>query len=300
MSEKILKATHGSPDRPLKIGDLEIPCYVLENGMRVLSGRGMQTALSLGQRHGALLKAFIDEKTIQPFINEDLAMVLSTPVRFTRPGRGGKVALGYEATILADICDAVLAARKAGKLSPRYKEIADRCEILVRGFARVGIIALVDEATGYQAERARNALHEILEKFIAKELQPWIKTFSDEFYMQIFRLNNWPYTAESIKKRPGVIGTWTNDIIYKRLAPGVKEELHRVAERDEKGRPKHRLFQRLTEDTGHPKLKEHIASVTALMRASSAWRGFLRLLARAFPKYPTQGEFPFMEEDDKE
>src|SRR5712692_10382868 len=38
---RLVKATHGSPDRPLRIGDLEIPCYVLEDGRRVLVQRGM-------------------------------------------------------------------------------------------------------------------------------------------------------------------------------------------------------------------------------------------------------------------
>jgi hypothetical protein len=32
----------------------------------------------------------------------------------------------------------------------RHTHIVDRCEMLVRGFVRVGIIALVDEATGFR------------------------------------------------------------------------------------------------------------------------------------------------------
>jgi hypothetical protein len=52
----------------------------------------------------------------------------------------------------------------------QQEHIAKQAEILVRGFAGVGIIALVDEATGYQQDRARDALSRILEAFIAKEL----------------------------------------------------------------------------------------------------------------------------------
>src|SRR6266542_1778463 len=111
--EKVVRATHGSADKPLRIGDLEIPCYVLEDGTRVLSGRGMQTALTLGQRHGTLLKSFLGRENIQPFISKALAMALSNPLRFIRPGRGGKVAVGYEATMLPEICDALLSARKS-------------------------------------------------------------------------------------------------------------------------------------------------------------------------------------------
>jgi hypothetical protein len=39
---------------------------------------------------------------------------------------------------------------------------------LLRGFARVGIIALVDEATGFQRDRTKDALSKILEAYIAK------------------------------------------------------------------------------------------------------------------------------------
>jgi hypothetical protein len=46
--------------------------------------------------------------------------------------------------------------------------IAAKCEILVRGFARMGIHRACDEATGFQRDRAKNALAKILEDFVAK------------------------------------------------------------------------------------------------------------------------------------
>lgn len=130
-----------------------------------------------------------------------------------------------------------------------------------------GIIALVDEATGYQYDRARDALEKILDKFISKELRKWAKTFPDEFFENMFRLRGWQYVPFSVK-RPGVVGKYTNDLIYERLAPGVLEELKRLTPRDERGRTKHRFFQRLTENVGHPRLREHLAAVIALMKAS--------------------------------
>ena len=120
--------------------------------------------------------------------------------------------------------------------------MAKRAAILQHGFAKLGIIALVDEATGYQEVRARDALAKILERFVAKELRPWMKTFPAEYYREIFRLNGWEY-AENCG-RPGVIGHWTNNIIYKRLAPGVWDELNRISARDNRGRLKNKLFQR--------------------------------------------------------
>ena len=101
-------------------------------------------------------------------------------------------------------------------------------------------------------------------------------------------MNHWPYNEESIKRRPGVIGRWTNDIIYDRLAPGVKTELHHLTERDEKGRLKTHLHRHLTRNVGYQKLLQHLTATKALMRASNDWRGFKRLLARALPKYGDQ------------
>lgn len=91
---------------------------------------------------------------------------------------------------------------------------------------------------------------------------------------------------------PQYIGTLTNNIVYDRLAPGVKDELKRLTPRDAKGRPKAKLFQRLTEDVGHPKLREHLASVITLMRISADWESFEANLDKALPKWSDQLRLP--------
>jgi hypothetical protein len=287
-SGKILKATHGSADHPLKIGDMELPAYVLEDGRRVLSLGGMVSALgmsigSAGGKQGDRLYQFATGKGISPFVSSDLLSRMKSPVSFRAP-TGGTAASGYEATILPDLCDAVLAARDAGALRSDQMHIAKQCEILVRGLARVGIIALVDEATGYQKDRAKDALAKILEAFIAKELQPWVKTFPAEFYEQMFRLREMEFPSGSVQ-RPRYFGLLTNDIVYKRLAPGVLAELKRVTPRNEEGRPTAKYFQSLTANTGYSKLKEHIGAVIALMKISDTWDDFMRLLDKHYTRY---------------
>jgi P63C domain len=261
----------------------------------VLSGRGMQTALELGQSHGSKLSGLLRRKSVKHYISNELAMALAHPIRFVRPGRGGKLAVGYEATILPDICDAILQARKVEKLTTQEKLVADQCEILTRAFAKVGIIALVDEATGYQDSRAKDALARILEAFIAKELRKWVSTFPVDYYKELFRLRGWkfPNLPADQRKRPVLVGKLTNDIIYDRLAPGVRQELHRLTPRDDKGRLRHKLFQRLTDDVGSPKLREHLASVVALMKAADKWNQFVAMLNRALPRYNDTGYLPF-------
>lgn len=282
---KLPKATHGSSDNPLKIGDIEIPCYVLEDGTRVLSQRGLLAGLGMSRGSvtgGDRIASFLESKGVKPFVSEGLMVAIKSPIRFVSGLAGGAVTFGYPATILADICEAVLAARKENALHHQQAHIAAQCEILVRGFARVGIIALVDEATGYQKDRAKDALAQILEAFVAKELQPYVRTFPSDYYEQLFRLRGLPYPPENAKYRPQYFGLLTNDIVYKRLAPGLLAELKKENAKDAK---KGRLHQRLTTDTGHPKLREHLASAVTIMKLSKDYPDFIEKMNMIHPRY---------------
>jgi hypothetical protein len=279
----------------LRIGAIDIPCYVLSDESRVVTQQGLIEALGMsrggaGGKSGSRLANFVSGQALKPYFSETFDSGM-TPIRFQTPEGG--FAYGYPATVLADICEAVLAARADGSLHHNQQHIAKQCEILLRGFARVGIIALVDEATGYQHYRVRRALEDILERFIHKELLKWAKTFPDEFYEQMFRLKKWEYRQVS-SKRPVMAGKLTNNLVYERLAPGVLDELKRITPRDSKGRLKHKYFQRLTEDVGHPRLREHLASVITLMRAFSDWDSFYQALQRALPK---QVKMPLFDTD---
>src|SRR4029434_4707978 len=130
-----------------------------------------------------------------------------------------------------------------GVLHEKQEPIAKRCDILLRGLHVVGIVALIDEATGFQVVRTRDALQVILRTFISEELVKWAKTFPDEFYTELFRLRG-IQRSEFTSKRPLYIGHITNDIIYDRLAPEVRKELQALTPRDKKGRRKHKFFQR--------------------------------------------------------
>ncbi len=281
------KAVYGDDSRPLRIGGSEIPCYVLEDERRVLTTGGMLTAMNMA-RGGSMVRGmnrfelFANRERIKPYISNELQERIRSPISFITPT--GSRANGYEAEILVELCEAVLAARADGVLQKQQLAIAQQCEIIFRGLARVGIEALVDEATGFQDFRKRNALAEILEKFIAKELQPWVHTFPDEFYEHLFRLRGLDYRKDNVK-RPQYFGHLTNDIIYKRLAPGVRDELDRNTPKSPSGRRKHHMHRKLTPDMGHPKLREHLASVTTVMKLSEDYEGFKASLDKVHPRY---------------
>ena len=211
--------THGEEARPLVINNVSLPCYVLSNKKRVISQSGIIKALGMsiggGSSKEGKLVSFVKGKKLEPFINQELLNQIENPIKFRSPSG---LTYGYDAIILADICDSVLSARKEGEILKQQEHIAERCEILIRGFARVGIIALIDEATGYQNDRAYNELAKILEFFVAPELQPYIKKFPITFYAELCRLREIPFDPSSVK-RPQYFGHLTNDIIYRRLAP---------------------------------------------------------------------------------
>jgi P63C domain len=279
------KITHKSH---IKLIDSLIPCYVLEDGRRVLSGREMQNVLKMvdeedkpspeiepdsKRNSGTRLNRYLTQKTLEPFIYKDRAVGHFEPITCY----DGELKInGYEASILIDLCDAFLEARKTIKLQSRQETIASQCEILVRAFAKVGLIALIDEATGYQYERERNELQKLVDAYVAEELRPWSKTFPDSYYQQIFRLRGWEFTITGIKKRPGVVGTWTTKLIYEQLPPGILEELKNKTPKTDAGNYSARLFQSLNDDIGAPHLKAQLNSVITLMEASDNWEEFMR------------------------
>lgn len=278
----------------LDLNGLKLPCYVLDDGTRVLSGNAMQNALKMvdedeANKSGTRLARYLGQKTLEPFIYKGREVGHFEPIECYQ----GKTKInGFEATVLADICDAFLEARKHIKLSKRQEVIADQCEILIRAFAKVGIIALVDEATGYQYDRERFELQKILKAYISEELLVWQQRFPHEFYKQIFRLNNWDYTPANLKSRPGVIGTWTNNYVYKQLPKGVLEELKKKTPIDQDGNRKHQYHRLLTQDTGHPHLDKQLTQVITIMKLSKNWQDFIKKFNQLFG----QTSLPFDEE----
>lgn len=288
------RATHYGE---LEIGNLTIPCAVLEDGTRVLTQQGFLIAIGRSGKpargRGSQLEKmapFLDLGNLKPFVDKDLADS-TKPIVFRVPS--GSRAYGYRAELLPKVCEVYLQARDDGKLLKSQEKMATACEILMRALAHVGIVALVDEATGYQYDRSRRALEEILEAFIKDELGKWAKRFPDEFYAELFRLKglHWP----SSKNPPQYVGHWTNNLVYKRLAPGILDELKNKTPKTKRGNRSTRYHQWLTDDVGHPKLQEHLHAVIALMRSSEDWGDFEKRLNKALPRYKPM---PLLENQD--
>ena len=284
------KATHKGI---LRIGEVEIPCFVLEDSTRVISGRGLTRAIGMkGRGQGtARIVALLNRKGN---VDNSLTLAIQNPLVFD--GGAPLPMQGYEAHLLVDVCKAILSAREAGSLNTdQEKRYGVACYVLIKAFAEVGIDALVDEATGYQEVRDRLALQAILDRYLRKELAAWAKRFPDEFYQHIFRLRGWRWKGMSIN-RPSAMAQYTNDLVYERLAPGILEELQARNPRDEHGRRRHKHHQWLTEDVGHPALAQHLYALIGFMRVASSWQQFYRLVDKAYPKKGSTLLLPYEEE----
>lgn len=281
--KKLLRSTH---EGELEIGDKTLNCAVLGDGTRLLTlsavfkafDRPVRSKIKAGNRVDQM-PSFLDANNLQPFVDQELIEVIN---EIEYINKSGTVSSGYDAKILPMICDVYLKARRGNKLTKKQLPQAIASEILLTGLSRIGIIALVDEATGYQYDREKKELQKILKQYISEELLPWSKRFPDEFYREIFRLNGWDYTVNGIKKRPGVIGKWTKKYVYSQLPKGVLKELTRKTPKSKKGNYTARFHQSLSEDVGNPHLEKQLISVITLMNISKDWNEFLTFFEKKY------------------
>jgi P63C domain len=189
---------------------MHLPCAIVQGPdgiLRVLSETGISNAI-LGNRSGAskrLKKAaseggtpvpvFLAPRQLSPFIDKDLVEGPLKPIDYMD---GDRVVRGYDASVLVAVCDIWLRAREAGALQSQQLGKAQKAEILTRALAHTAIVALVDEATGYEKVRPQNALQEYLALIVRKELATWVKKFPDEFYENIYKFKGWTWPVHPV------------------------------------------------------------------------------------------------------
>jgi hypothetical protein len=259
----------------LSIGDVTLQCHVLNDGRRVLTQREVVRALTGGRVSGSYLQ------NIPGF---DVESLPGRVILFTDPN-GPQVNHGFKATLLIEICEAYLQARdrKDGSLKSNQENIARAADLIVRACARVGIEALIDEATGYQEVRAKNALQVKLQLFIAEQMGEWVKRFPDEFWMQLARLEGVKYSS---RQRPWRWGKYVMKFVYDAIDPDVSKQLAQINPGPAKG---HNHHQHLT-SFGQKELNDHLQQVIAVMRLCNDMDDFKRKFPRAFPQGPLQLE----------
>ena len=283
-----------------------ITCAVLDNGARVLTQQGI--LLALGRARAAKggegastggLPAILRPRNLAPFIDESLrSMSRSIIFKPLVAGHSQGIAYGLPAETLPLICRVYVDAEDAGALAPSQRHVAQAARRLLVALENVAMIALVDEATGFQALRPHNELQRILEAYVLPEHRPWVKTVPVEFTKELYRL--WGWDLSETMQGPRYAGKLIRKYIYQQLPEGVLTALDESNPQDSHWQRRKKHHQFLTKEMGLEHFKTQIAGVMALMRASTNKDEFERLFQRAYTSAPIQGEFQFeLEEPER-
>lgn len=263
--------------------EIQITCYVMDNSERVLSLRGASRTMGLVGGGSTALARNLNAKWLAPYLSEGLRQWLYLANRNELPAYisdKGREFTPFESSLFVDLCKAYVDAMHDGiPMTESQIAVANRLYSVMTAFAKTGLVAIIDEVTGYQDDRDRDELQKILSKYISEELMPWTKRFPDEFYKQMFRLKGWNYRGS---QKPQYVGKLTNEYIYKYLPEGVLERLKEknpISTPGHRRRYKHHQF--LTEEVGDKHLDRQLQQTIALMKASDSWEEFDRLFRRA-------------------
>ncbi|WP_106638617.1 P63C domain-containing protein [Allosphingosinicella vermicomposti] len=280
------KASHQGQ---MTVGDLNLDCYVLEDGRRVFHKRGMARALGLKSEGGNAFMRSMTRKGIGSELGDTLIERIANPVNFKPLTQD--LAHGYEADVLVDVCKAIIKAKEAGKLSKTQENLAVQARILLNAFAKVGVTALIDEATGFQQVRDPKALRILVQQYIEAEKQEWMKQFPDSYYDELNRIYGSKRLTQTsagtvIQNRPQHFAMFTRNYVYQPLENGaVLEELDRINPKiDKRGTRKARFHQHLTHGYGIEKLKRQVQEVQTLMAVSDTINQFKKLFQKRFPQ----------------
>jgi len=279
------RATHQGK---MLVGDVELDCYVLEDGRRVIHKRGMAKALSLRSAGGNAFLRSMTRKGIGSELSAKLVDVIQNPLIFKPLTQDS--AHGYDAEVLVEVCKAIIRADEADKLAKSQAFLAAQAKILLQAFAKVGVTALIDEATGFQEIRSPDALRLLVQQYIEQEKREWEKQFPDEYYDRLNTLYGSKRVTRTtsgavIQNRPQHFALFTRKYVYQPLESGaVLDELDRLNPKiDRRGTRRARFHQHLTLGYGIEKLKRQMQEVMTLVSVSDTVPQFKKLFQKRFP-----------------
>tara|TARA_Y100000296_G_C5146374_1_gene243915 strand:+ start:244 stop:1107 length:864 start_codon:yes stop_codon:yes gene_type:complete len=261
---EVFECTHKGD---LVIGEKSIACAVLSNGKRIITQTALFDAFDRprkGEKRLEGLPSIVGAKNLIPFVTEELREK-AEPIHYYM--QNGKTTAGYDAELIPLVCELYLVANDEGMLLDSQEKMAIQASILIRSLAKVGITALIDEATGYQYDRENNALQEILKAYIAEDFLKWQARFPRKYYQELYRLYDWDYDPLSMK-HPKYLGKFTNEYVYEYLPEGVLKELRQKNPKNDSGNRVKRHHQFLTGDIGIPHLERHITKLITIMELS--------------------------------
>ncbi len=263
----------------LPIGEAELPVFVLDNGVRVISRTGA-TGLLTDKKGGGNLESYLRVEALESYIPSDLP---GLSIEFELEEVVNKRVIGFSAETFIEICRAYVKALSDGALkTQRQSEIAVKASMFLASCAKVGLIALIDEATGYQYDRAVDALQVKLKAFLADEMREWEKTFPNELWIEFGRLTKW---HGSVTQRPKYWGHLVTELVYGYLDADVTKWLKENHPQPRHGRNWH---QWLSEQYGLQKLFQHFYILIGVAKTCHNMRELREKMAEMYGKGPVQ------------
>ena len=267
----------------------DIPCYVLEDGQRIFRLSSLNRALR-GKEHGnhgkfgnylaaSVIQKYLPER-LRPLKDSDNDRVPQGVIKFNL---NGKIEKGYNSEDFMDVCSAFVTANLNNEqLTQAQKEIVKNANAYILACAKVGITALIDEATGFQDQREDDELQRKFNFFLNGTARDWEKTFPDELWIEFGRLTNW---RGSIKERPRYWGNYVNDLIYKCIDEDVAQELKKRKSEDSSDT---KLHQFLNKDRGIKILNQHIWQIIGMAKTCSSITELKKIADKEFKKNNTK------------
>jgi len=262
---------------------VDVECHVLDDPGKtaVISQRGMGQAMGFSKR-GDRLQGFVNSKAMANYIGREMRHKLDNPFVFQQKGAAAgsiiPTANGYDATLLIDLCNSVIAAKADGKLKgERYARMVEQAQILVGASAKSGIRYLVYALSGYSPTSAE--VIDAFKLYVREEAKKYEREFPNELYAAWQRLYNITLPERG---KPWHFRHLTIKHIYVPLAQSDGKLLGLLRQsKASAGEPNKKLFQFLNE-IGSRALRMHLGRVLEMAESSDDKDEYERKIVKRF------------------
>ncbi len=286
-SDKLPIATHKANLR--EAFGVDVDYYVLKDKRRLISKTGMASAIGQKSPRGNTFTRVMERQNISKYVSAELREKIENPIIFQyQDTSAGLPVHGYDATILIDVCNVIIAAERNGALAPSQRDMFFQAQIILGATAKGGIIFLGDKLAGYDSTRQEYI--ELYKQFIKEEARKYEPEFSEEFYDVFYRL--YGLDKDKYKNHPQFFALLTRKYVYQPLANSNGAILENLDAKNPiiyKSGRKYKLFQFL-EDVGVKALRNHLGQIIGIGKLSDNNAEFKKNFNKVFGK---QTEFDF-------
>lgn len=278
METKLPTVAFGSESLKLKIGNVALVCFILDNGQRILTKNSMQKALGYdGKSDNWLFEFLINVNRLTP-VEPVILEALGKDILYTTDSSVIKHAISPN--LFVEACRAIVKANADGFLYVSEQKFAKAAENIVTNIGDADIEKLIDFASGYDLfkHNHKEALIRFMQSYGNRQYPIWVRSFPDHFLSAIFAFNGW--TWKDLNEKSEKIGAYLNDIVFSRVDDRLFETLN-----SSKPKMKYRKQNTQEQYLENEDLRAHTSAIVALIRASERNETILeQLINKSFPK----------------